>query len=549
VSNKFKFRRATSLIKSHSYLCLFILLYLAISLLTYKDYGPTSDEKVEYDTGKYLLEYYKKTTDIDFVNNLVSNGPNNIAKRHLPLFSSYSRIYPAVLNILNPNFYFEWFHLQNMIIGLFLFLSAYLCLYLAYKDQKKAIVAPILLLFTPVVYGHIPANPKDIPFASLYIFGVYLISKYLRGIETSKACLNSFRFILLGAVFGVATGIRTAGLTLPAIYFVAGAIKIFKDKEIKDRLVEHFFNTATIVVVSLFFWIVTVPFMGANFFANFASIFSSSIDFQYWNGKILYLGKFFSKNERPWHYLFVHLFIQLPIVAIAAILSGLFLALKRKIERKVKFDFFHPASILVFAILLDFALYLFFQPVVYNAARHYIFLMVCLVVLSAFFLVETYSILDKKRKLWILGGVSGYLFFTLIRMVRLHPYEYIYYNEFVGGLWGANQKFELDYWGTSYKEGAELVRSVVERNNLKNISVYSCNNQFSVVYYSQFMYDLASRSKSSDIILCDPVEEQLRAEAFDAFNSETHPVVKTILREGVPILKIRTTQALAKHFE
>jgi hypothetical protein len=47
----------------------------------------------------------------------------------------------------------------------------------------------------------------------------------------------------------------------------------------------------------------------------------------------------------------------------------------------------------------------------------------------------------------ILPGVIGIL--------RLHPYEYIYYNTFVGGEVGAFRRFELDYWGTSYREAAD----------------------------------------------------------------------------------------------
>src|ERR1041384_5517648 len=37
----------------------------------------------------------------------------------------------------------------------------------------------------------------------------------------------------------------------------------------------------------------------------------------------------------------------------------------------------------------------------------------------------------------------------LYAIVRLHPYEYIYYNSFVGGIRGADGHFELDYWRTS----------------------------------------------------------------------------------------------------
>jgi hypothetical protein len=41
-------------------------------------------------------------------------------------------------------------------------------------------------------------------------------------------------------------------------------------------------------------------------------------------------------------------------------------------------------------------------------------------------------------------------------MVRLHPYQYVYFNRIVaGGLRGAAGKYETDYWGASLKEATE----------------------------------------------------------------------------------------------
>ena len=39
-------------------------------------------------------------------------------------------------------------------------------------------------------------------------------------------------------------------------------------------------------------------------------------------------------------------------------------------------------------------------------------------------------------------------------MVYLHPYEYVYFNQLIGGTRGAEERFETDYWATSYREAA-----------------------------------------------------------------------------------------------
>jgi hypothetical protein len=40
-------------------------------------------------------------------------------------------------------------------------------------------------------------------------------------------------------------------------------------------------------------------------------------------------------------------------------------------------------------------------------------------------------------------------------MVRLHPYEYIFFNRSFGGLRAALGRYETDYWGVSHKEGVD----------------------------------------------------------------------------------------------
>jgi hypothetical protein len=47
----------------------------------------------------------------------------------------------------------------------------------------------------------------------------------------------------------------------------------------------------------------------------------------------------------------------------------------------------------------------------------------------------------------------------LLGIYLLHPYEYIYYNELVGGVSGAKGRFELDYWATSYREAMDYLSS------------------------------------------------------------------------------------------
>jgi hypothetical protein len=51
-----------------------------------------------------------------------------------------------------------------------------------------------------------------------------------------------------------------------------------------------------------------------------------------------------------------------------------------------------------------------------------------------------------------------------IEMVRLHPYQYVYFNHLAGGARGADGRYMLDYWGLALKQAStELLRVIAER--------------------------------------------------------------------------------------
>ena len=52
----------------------------------------------------------------------------------------------------------------------------------------------------------------------------------------------------------------------------------------------------------------------------------------------------------------------------------------------------------------------------------------------------------------------------IIGIFNLHPYQYIYYNELVGGVNGADRKYETDYWYTAYRECILYLNSVAAPN-------------------------------------------------------------------------------------
>ena len=62
------------------------------------------------------------------------------------------------------------------------------------------------------------------------------------------------------------------------------------------------------------------------------------------------------------------------------------------------------------------------------------------------------SILTKKILIIVL---IIYSFNILAWIIKNHPHQYVYFNEIINKK-NLNNKFDLDYWGLSYKENFEL---------------------------------------------------------------------------------------------
>jgi hypothetical protein len=72
------------------------------------------------------------------------------------------------------------------------------------------------------------------------------------------------------------------------------------------------------------------------------------------------------------------------------------------------------------------------------------------------------SILARVKQIHFKVGIVALLILpALIANIRLHPYQYVYYNSLAGNPTG---KFELDYWAISYREAIEYVNTVASAN-------------------------------------------------------------------------------------
>jgi len=488
-------------IKNHIWFILLSLIYFLFIIFTYKSFGITDDEFVEYRAGKSLLNFYQTGEEKNF----------NLSNNHLPSNALYFRVHLAFYNLLNPNFYYEIFHLQNFMFAYLLILGVYFLFYKHYQDKLLALIPVLLLILTPRVFGDFPANPKDIPFAILFFFSLFLI--YLL-----QKRFSFFLLFLLGICIGVASSLRLIGLSLIFIYFFYHLIYSGKP------FINYIKYTLFLVCIVLVTQFVSLPYLWNDTVNKFINLITQSSSFSLWNNTNLYFGEFIGKEVRTRGYLFVWIGVTTPIFILGLYFWSL-TSLKKVKENSL---------LLLFnlAIFINLFLYLVINPVIYNGPRHFIFVLMLISLVAATFLIDLLKKLPVQKfklllSIFIIHSLSIFIFYF-----KFHPYYYVYFNELIGQK-NAQGQFGYDYWGTSYKEMVQFLKNDTSIT-LKNFTVYPCSQATGVVYFSENKFKVVSKVNEANFTVCDVDSD--RKEGFK------YPIYGEVKRDNITIGIMRKVQ-------
>jgi hypothetical protein len=243
--------------------------------------------------------------------------------------------------------------------------------------------------------------------------------------------------MLAGAVLGFAISTRILAL---AAWGMVGIYGLFALR--KKGLPYLASYTLTAFAVSYLTW----PYIwlfGVKGWLNSLRQFS---EFS-WVGSVLFEGQLYPQDALPARYLPKLMLLQFTepvvILALAGAAVSVYLLAKKKVS-PVKMGLVYAwfALPLAYSILAD--------TINYNNFRQFLFITPPLFILAGLALHLIASRLNRKVLLGLL--VILVLLPGLVALVQLHPYQYIYYNQFTGGVSGAYRQYELDYWLTSYKE-------------------------------------------------------------------------------------------------
>ena len=260
------------------------------------------------------------------------------------------------------------------------------------------------------------------------------------GVAEFFRVLRDPNVILAGIALGLATGVRAVG----PIAAVIVILYLFADvrSKARSRALAYFVVAG---VVTYLAW----PRLWDAPIQRYLEALGIASNFSNFPGRVLFNGRLYGPSDLPNSYLPVLLNIQLTETALLCIYIGLGILIWRLLRSRVRTD-------LLLYLGLGFVLPLFglivLNSPLYHNFHQVLFLIPPLFMFAAFALEFAFRTLSQTwlRVLLIVALALPGVYST----VKLYPYEYVYYNSLVGGVAGAIERYETDYWRISLREMA-----------------------------------------------------------------------------------------------
>lgn len=445
----------------------FCFVYMPLASL---QYGISADEFIDHRQAGYVLDYFGHG----------AKEALNQPKTLLHLYGSgFQVVVTAVADFLHIDDVYTFRHIACALLGAWgIWLIGLLGL--RFGGGLCGLVAMLMLFFTPRFFGHAMNNLKDAPFAVGYLAAIYY---YIRLFD----CYPVFRWrYVAGAVAGIflAFGTRAGGLLLyPYLLMYGGLFYILRVgwKEFykfwKHR--RDFLNVVAMIVlvaglgylVSVILWPFALQRPVGNVlealkqFTNIGSGIRTMFD-----------GQQVMSNMLPASYAPKYLWIGMPVVVLTGFFGYfIYLVCRRK-------EFSLVAFFLLFAALFPVGWVIYKHSNLYGGIRHLLFVMPLMVVVSA----KCWSSLMTFPRRWV-GVVAVALWLGLLALpvghvVRNRPNDYVYFNEFAGGLKGVYGDYDTDYFFVSLKSSCDWFKKNVDLPEGRKVCI-ATNHTASVSEY------------------------------------------------------------------
>ncbi|GAB4419081.1 MAG: glycosyltransferase family 39 protein [Anaerolineales bacterium] len=424
---------------------LLILVNILIGLFIFEHYGFSYDEPLFYGYADAIGYAYTPANwfgeDFDLT---LAYGPSpGDHGNRGPAYLLLARFPAHLLQAMGLPQDAAWHLVNFLVFQIALYYFFVICL--RWMGRWAAFSATAFMATQPILWGHAFINPKDPPFLLLFLLSLELgfrMADRLAHPSPGTTKPQTLKHVLVPAiVLGLATNVRVLA---PLAAVLVGIYFLLLGKNAKRIVWFIPYGMIAYAVV-----VITWPYLWENPIGKFIE----AVTFFSYNPtqlRVYFYGQYFRANALPLRYLPATMLFTLtePVFFLASLggLTALWRALKNNIQWKTLLP-------TLGWFVVPFMYVLIKRPPMYDGFRHFLFIVPPIFILAGIALDALFKFL---RTTWLRFAIIAALVLPgLIPIVKLHPYEYTYYNQFVGGTSQAAARFETDYWLTCYKEAMQ----------------------------------------------------------------------------------------------
>ena len=506
---------------------------VVIVLCTFKDYAISNDEGVQHHYGKLIIAYYRsgfRVRDLFTFENLY-------------LYGGLFDVIAVALSHVIPMDPYQLRHILCAMLGIGgIAASAATARLIA--GPRAGLIAAVALTLCGAWYGAMFNHTKDIPFAAAMTGATLFLVRLARRLPSPRAT----DVAAFGLLAGAALGVRSLGLLLFVYLGLAMLIYLPWDERGGARMrfaASSALKTFPAAVSAYLIMIAVWPWAALSPLNPIRGLFAFS-EFHY-AIRTVFAGRVYQMADVPRIYVPGYLLIRVPLITLAGAALAMTSLVWQTLEQQRRRDL----ALVSLTIIVPLASEVLFHGPAFTGMRHFLFLLPPLAVLAGVGfseLVDTLEMNGRRLAAGAIALVGACFLWEGATLVRLHPYENLFYNALVGGLPGAFRRYDLDYWFNSMPEAIRMletfVRNEAPAEALKAPLIYSvavCGERLPFdqsVTLPQLHFDFRSEWDESEFFIA-PTQ-------MNCDRDLDGDIVATVERFGVPIAYVKDRRAIVK---
>jgi hypothetical protein len=300
-----------------------------------------------------------------------------------------------------------------------------------------------------------------------------------------------------GLMLGAATGLRAMGLLLVGYAAIAVALAMpwanwRSANGIRAaalfawrsglRLMPAFL-LGYLIMIAAWPWAAQAPLNPLRAIFSFAHF--------HYEIRTIVAGNIYKMADVPWWYVPFYLAIKSPLLILSGAACAIVFACRPPhknaddTDRRRRVDIAFIFFVAIFPVVCEVVT----EGPAFTGMRHFLFVIPPLAVLSGVGFDALLRFFRPWR--WAKGMAAAALLAALTwnvsLLVRLHPYEYMFYNTLIGGLQGAERRYEMDYWVNMMPEAVGALENYLNLRTEKSQRSYTvgvCGEAFSFENYA-----------------------------------------------------------------